>query len=112
MATEAPIVPAQGKKWFKGDDVKLRWTESNGNDITGWTIKFGMAKTKGGTLVLEKSCAIDDGPNSIYSATIEDGDTDDLEVGTYFYETKRLDAGYEAILSYGTVELLQPVGVS
>ena len=114
MATDAPIVPSQGKRWFKGTDVKLRWTMNPVPDggIAGWTIKFGMACQKGGSIVLSKTCDIDDADNAVYSASMADADTDNVEAGSYLYETKRMDANNEAILSFGTVELIEPVGVA
>lgn len=114
MATEAPIVPNLDKKWFKGADVRLRWILNPvpAGGIAGWTIKFGMAKTKGGIVLLPKTCTIEDPTAAICYADIADTDTDDLDATTYFYELKRMDAGNEAILAYGSAQLLEVVGVT
>jgi hypothetical protein len=41
--------------------------------------------------------------------TIQDTDTDALEAGTYYHELKRMDAGQEAILSYGEMTIRRSV---
>lgn len=110
MATEAPIT--RSRCWFKGEDKILQWTLDPVEDISGWTIKFAMATERNnGALLLEKACTVIDGPSGVYSVLIADTDTDNLESLVYFYETKRVDAGSEAILAFGQAELLQPVGI-
>lgn len=41
--------------------------------------------------------------------TVEDTDTDTLKPGSYQYELKRIDVGFETVLAYGRIEFIQGV---
>ena len=45
----------------------------------------------------------------VVTVTVEDTDTDDISPGTYHWELKRTDAGFETPLGYGTIAMKRGV---
>src|SRR3990170_2481179 len=93
-------------EFTKGEDVTLQLTVKDAAgvvvNVTGWAASFGVgALTKTGSVV--------DGPNGRIDITLLDDDTNTLTVGSFPYDVKRTDAGFETVLAYGTLRVLQNV---
>ena len=102
---------------FLGNDLVLRFTVEDADgaavNITGWTFAFALARSYSVAAAISKSSgagiAINDGAAGIVDVTVQDTDTDDLDVGAYVADLKRADAGQEATLAYGRLKLLPSV---
>lgn len=105
---------------FRGEDKILSVTVDDGEtpavavNITGWTLSFTLRETTGSaTALLTKTTAsgitITDPTAGVFQVSIEDVDTIALTPGKYAYDVKRMDAGAEAVLVYGTLTLLAEV---
>jgi hypothetical protein len=105
--------------WFIGEDKILPITvyrdaaHSATQDITGWTLSWMLKRrssdadasalltkttTTGGTVLTTPL-------SGLCTVTIADTDTDALNPGSYHHELKRTDAGFETVLTHGTVLL-------
>jgi hypothetical protein len=89
-------------------------------DTTAWALSFVIKRrptdsdmdavfektTSNGGVVVSGTFNPDPGTNTqVATVTIADTDTDGVLPGSYHWEMKRTDPGFETILSYGTVEL-------
>lgn len=105
--------------FFIGEDKSLSFTiyQSDGStpqNITGWTISW-MLKLKATdtdaaakiTKTTASGIALTTPASGVCTVTIADTDTDAIRADTYFHELKRMDAGFETILSFGACELRQ-----
>ena len=96
---------------FAGDDIALQTTvyDTTGaaQNITGWTIRFKMATTKGGTAVLTKTPATLTTPASgVFTFSIAAADWPTVTADTtYFYEMRRTDSGSKRVIQEGTLVL-------
>ena len=99
---------------FVGEDIRLRTTMTTNEDITGWTFTFtSKAATSDVANFIEHLNAVftieDAGSAStpgIFYTDIPDTETDTTTggatAGDYAFDIKRIDAGVESILVYGT----------
>jgi hypothetical protein len=94
-------------------------------DITGWTLSWMLKRVpsladSAASIVKRTDVASGITIAGTYNATpgvnaqratvlVEDADTDTLAPNIYHYELKRMDAGLEAVLAYGTLVLIQSV---
>jgi len=107
----------QNFSMYRGCDYTLRFTVEGTGSIAGWTISFWVrANAASEDFLIEKTTAaggvvITDPANRIFTVSLEDTDTDDLAVGPYFIECKRMDVGLEQEIATGTLTLV-PVGAS
>jgi len=102
MAVKADI------SFFKGEDVTIEDTVT-GKNITGWALACAVARGYGQTAEFTKTVGagitITDGANGVFQISIDDTDTDALDSGGYVWDVKRTDAGQEAVLTYGDLDL-------
>lgn len=93
-------------------------------DITAWALSWMLKKrpsdadsakllqkqTGGSGIAIAGSYSAAPETNTqAATVSIADTDTDDLKPGVYYYELKRTDAGNEAPLAYGALNLRQGV---
>lgn len=110
---------------FQGTDRELRFTvlneaETEAVDVTGWNLSWMLKKRKSdadlSAAITETSFTV----TGVYNPdpdlntqrlvlTLEDVDTDALTAGVYYHELKRMNAGNEAVLSYGPFTLRHSV---
>lgn len=110
---------AASENWFIGEDRTLAYSvvDEDGDPqvMTGWSLSWTLAPRQGQEAVLTKTVGSGitvsngDGVNDLATVVVSDSDTEGLEKGpgTYYAELRRTDAGFEAVLSYGTVVLKQ-----
>lgn len=105
--------------WHIGEDKTLEFTvvDAAGTvvDITGWTLSWMLKRRMGDVdalAILTKTTGagtvtITDGDAGECEVDIDDTDTDTAVVAhrDYWHELKRTDAGFEAILAQGLVNL-------
>lgn len=97
---------------YRGADHTLEFTVEGSGSIAGWTISLWVrASEASADVLIEKSTGagsivITDPVNRIFQVSVEDTDTDALALGPYYYECKRMDAGFEQPLAAGTLTLL------
>jgi hypothetical protein len=107
-------------KFFRGEDKVLTITIDDGAtppvalNITGWTLAFTLRLTPESlTALLTKTTgagiSLTDPLIGVLQVSIADTDTINLTPGKYAYDVKRMDAGAEAVLVYGTLTLLAEV---
>jgi len=107
-------------KFFRGCDYILPVTIDNGADppvvvnITGWEITFTLRRSAGAeealiTKTTTSGIVITNGAGGLFQVTIADTDTISLAPGKYVYDCKRMTAGSESVLVYGTLTLLAEV---
>jgi hypothetical protein len=110
----------QNVSMFRGEDKVLSVTVDNGAtppvavNITGWTLSFTLRLTAGdATALVTKTTAsgisLTAPLTGVLQVLLEDVDTVALSPGKYAYDVKRMDAGAEAVLVYGTLTLLPEV---
>lgn len=101
----------------------LNEAETAAIDITGWTLSWMVKRrlshddadavitktTVAGISIAGTYDADPDTNTQKATVTVEDGDTDGLSAGEYFYELKRTDSGFETILAYGGLTLVRSV---
>jgi len=107
-------------EFFRGEDKVLSVTVDDGatppvaKNITGWTLAFTLRQSAGdATALVTKTVGagitITTPLSGIFQVSLEDIDTIALAPGKYAYDCKRMDAGAEAVLVYGTLTLLPEV---
>jgi hypothetical protein len=105
MATEANI------ERHLGQDMTLLDTLSVTDDISAWTIRFLLAKKDGDAALLTKQTGGSggisiDNATKLVTVTLVKAATSALLPRRYRYEIARIDAGFEAVLTYGDFNLL------
>lgn len=96
---------------YKDTDATLTDTLDPAVNITGWALECSVRKQYGGTELISKTTGagtitITDATNGVFTVAFYDTDTEDLEPGAYIYNILRTDAGSEAILSSGFINLM------
>jgi len=110
----------QNCSMFRGEDKVLSVTVDNGDtppvavNIMSWTLTFTLRQSAGdATALLAKTVGagitITNPTGGVFQVSLEDIDTIALAPGKYAYDCKRMDAGTEAVLVYGTLTLLSEV---
>jgi hypothetical protein len=120
---------------FQGEDRRYIFTvlnvaETTAIDISGWSLSWMVKRNRGdadASALVSKSTAVSgiaisgtfnadpDVNTQIATVTVDDTDTvSSLSVivvpdGLYSHELKRMDAGFETVLSYGDFNLIQGV---
>ena len=113
---------------FQGEDHKYVFTIKNGAqttciDIAGWTLSFMVkqyksdadlsavvTKTTAAGIVISGTFNANPAVNTqVATVTVDDTDTIAVTDRLYSYELKRMDAGFETVLAYGTFNLIQGV---
>lgn len=128
MGYTANIDAADG--WYLGEDKSLRITvytstatadtieagTATAENITGWALSWMLKRKLSDadvdaalTKTTVSGIALTTPASGLCTVTVADTDTDALSPGTYVHELKRTDAGNEAVLVQGTVELLRAV---
>ena len=113
---------------FQGEDrlyvfTVLNVAETAAIDISGWTLSWMVkryngdadlsalvSKTTSAGIVISGTFNATPAVNTqVATVTVDDTDTISVSEGTYSHELKRMDAGFETVLSYGVFELIQGV---
>jgi hypothetical protein len=101
--TYQPITVDDG--WFLGEDQSVQWTISQSSgavqDLTGFTLQFKLAATKGGSNVLTKTVTSGSPTSGVCTLTTVPGDTAGLSATTYYYTLSRTDSGFNRVLAWG-----------
>jgi len=99
-------------EFVRGEDVTIEVTVT-GVNIAGWALSFAIARSRRDTAIITKTVGsgitITDEDNGVFEITIPDTDTDGIPVGPCVWDVKRSDAGHEAVLTRGKLELLPNV---
>lgn len=107
--------------WFIGEDKTLPVTiyQADGTtaqNVTGWTISFLVKKNQTDadlsakvTKTTVSGIALTTPLSGLVTITVADTDTDAIAPGSYWYEIKRTDAGFETVLTQGACWLRQAV---
>lgn len=104
-------------EFFQGEDFTLQVTVVDDNgvvvDISSWVLisatillNYGDASPAAGPYIVGTGITIIDAVAGRFDVVIPDDDTTGLTAEQYVYDVKRMDADAEAILSYGTLDLL------
>lgn len=122
------IVAADG--WFTGTDQPFEITvyqrtatdaeilagTGTAQNISGWSLSWMLKKLKtdedSAALITKTTLSgivLTDAVNGVCTVTVDDVDTDALVAGLYHHELKRTDAGFEAVLTFGTANLQRSV---
>lgn len=110
-------------QYYTGEDKTLRFTiyeeeaHTTPQDITGWTLSWMVKKRKtyadaDATLTKTTSSGITviSAANGVVDVVVSDTDIAAIKGGLlYFHELKRMDAGFETVLSQGTFTLQKAV---
>ena len=109
-------------KFYRGEDKVLRFTiytddtEAVCQDVAGFALSWKLTTRPGATALVTKTPTIAGTFNSSpgsnaqrVTVTVDDTDTDGLTPTTYYHELKRTDAGNEAVLAQGRLQLLPAV---
>jgi hypothetical protein len=120
VAIEQNIGPAAD--YFTGEDKTLPFTiyqsdESTPQDITGWSLSWMVKRRKTDadadaivTKTVSAGIALTTPLSGVCTVTVTDTDIADIRGGVlYYHELKRTDAGFETVLSYGTLTLAHAV---
>lgn len=120
MAAKATI--GASDNLFVGEDKSLVFTVVDtagvAVNITGWTLSWTLKRraTDAAALITKTTggggIALTTPVSGICTVTIEDTDTDPLGPLSGVHELKRTNAGSEAVLSYGTLELKRALHAS
>jgi hypothetical protein len=122
------MAKATNLRLFLGEDHQFVFTTLNAAetlavDITGWTLSWMIKRyTSDADLsaLLEKTTAAGIAISGVFNSvpatntqvatvTILDTETSPLPEVLAQYELKRMDAGFETVLAYGTLELVRAV---
>ncbi len=97
--------------WFRGEDVTVDFQMTPPVDVTGWTIRFTLSDTLGGTAQsgFPLTASIVNGPAGRFRVAIASALTASLAVGRYVWDVRRTDAGSKATLADGYLDLRQEV---
>jgi hypothetical protein len=88
---------------YRGEAPVLNFTLAPVVDISGWTLKFTVAKKSNSvTKMCSATPTILSGPAGTFRATLTAAQTD-IAPGAYFFDVWRLDAGFEEVLASGEV---------
>ena len=116
-------------EYFIGTDYAFVYTvlneaETQALDIATWSLNWMVKKrvgqadvdailtksTGGSGIVVSGSYNVNPSVNTqVATVSVADTDTDGLRSGTYQFELKRMDSGFETVLAYGELVLIQPV---
>lgn len=110
MAIQRDITEADD--WFIGEDKSITDTiyQSDGTtpqNVTGWAISFLLKRSAADvapkvTKTTADGIALTTPGSGLITITIADTDTASLKAGTYLYEIKRTDDGFETVLTHGS----------
>lgn len=97
MATTSSISISRGEK----TTLNFTVTDSPVPDISGWTIKFTVAKAANSpSKLLSIDGQVTVGPEGKFSVTIP-GSQANIKPGVYYFDVWRMDADHEKILALG-----------
>lgn len=111
------IVAPISREYAAGDDHVLTFTvtdkDGNAANITGWTLRFYIARRVGGTAVISTEvspatavAAITDAPNGVFTITIDKADNAALD-GTYYFECDGIDTSSdESTITRGYIDFV------
>lgn len=98
--------------WVKGEDQTFSFTAYDVTAaiqvITGWTLQFKLAATKGGANVLSIAATVTDGPNGVFTVTSAAAGTSALGITVdtvYQYEIRRTNSGSNTRVAWGPATL-------
>lgn len=116
MTTESNITTTD--EWYIGADKILRFTVVDAAGatqiITGWTVRFTMAKHVEDDPLITKATggsgiSLSNPTEGILDVSIVAADTEDMNPGTYYYSLWRTDSGAADVLAYGYAKLKESV---
>jgi hypothetical protein len=99
----------------RGEDVTFTFMPDVPTNITGWSIRWQLRATAGGSISVNKDnvgaggVLITDSIYGIYTVTVAKADTSGLVIQTlpWYWEARRFDAGSSTALSTGTLMIAQ-----
>lgn len=122
------MAKATNTRLFLGEDHQFVFTTLNAAetaaiDVSGWTLSWMLKRAISDadlSALLEKTTLAGIAITGVYNSvpslntqvatvTILDTDTTALPEVLAHYELKRMDAGFETVLAYGTLELVRAV---
>lgn len=99
-------------QFFKGEDITIE-DVITGVDITSWSITFSIRETFADDVLISKTVGsgitLTDPTNGKLQIVLSDDDTNLLSSRNYVYDVKRMDAGSEAVLTYGILTIQESV---
>jgi len=112
MSEHAPITAID--EWVIGEDQVIEWDIYQRNrrtlqDITGWSLEFRMARSKGGASILTLAASIVNATSGRCRVQVGSADTLGLAPRTNWYELWRTNAGAAARIAHGEAALLAAV---
>ena len=103
------MATTENADWVCGEAVTILITIAGEGSIDGWTFAAAIARAHGVTPVIIKTSTdgilISDAEGRIIQLSISHADSTDLPSGGYVWDLWRADAGFEACLSRGKIEL-------
>lgn len=95
---------------YRGAAPTLNFTMTPTADITGWTIRFTVARALGSSAkaIVSQTATVTNGPLGLFSVALTAGQTD-LRPADYEYDVWRVDAGLEEPLALGTLTVADVV---
>lgn len=96
---------------YKGEAVALTFTMTPLTDITGWTIAFTVRNNATDAVaLLSKAATLTTPLSGIFTVNLTSTETKTtLGTGTFAYDAQRTDPASEAVLSIGTLDIVQEV---
>ena|SRR5215510_4169928 len=91
---------------YRGSDLTLDFTNTSGEDITGWTIVLTVARAAGSTVkaIASVTATVISGELGMYRFFVPAAQTD-IRPADYLYDVWRTDAGEAMLLAMGTMTL-------
>lgn len=111
-----PMATQTDLEWFKGEDISILVTLDPPVDLSAASLQFTVRDRYGGTVLVEKTLtsgiALVDGPNGVFSITVDMADTDvDSFPSSCVYDVQRTTLGGRAVLAYGALAILPEVAL-
>ena len=107
--------------FFVGEDKAIQVTvyqsdDVTAQDITGWSLSWMLKRKLSDaddaallTKTTSSGIALTTPASGVCTVSVADTDTDGLAPGLYYHELKRMDAGFETVLSQGRCQLRRGV---
>jgi hypothetical protein len=87
---------------YRGEQAAINFTMAPVEDITGWSLKFTVAKkANSATKLISVTPVILSGPAGTFRVTLTEENLD-LNPATYFFDVWRVDEGFEQVLAIGS----------
>lgn len=107
------MAPEQTIRMVRSQDLTLVYSMAPPQDVTGWSIRFQMRGSLGGTIRITKTVGggitISDAGRGVVQVALAKADTQSLTAQDYVWELRRYDAGNEISLARGQMVLEQEI---